>query len=176
MAAGTNHLDGIQSLYSWVRAIQQSVSASRRAVKAICMHRQSNIMVTGDVVMPPVTLTNVLECGLCAKVLPSVQQLKFHRLKHHGIIRQARRFVGALNSCPACLRRYPTRTQAIRHVTNYTHCAGYDDFAEEMTDEVIHNLEVAENSRIQALLKSGGFSCSARRSLPNVVGRYVLNS
>ena len=148
------------------------MNASRRVVNVICMHRQSNIMTSCDDAMPAVALTNVLECSICAKFLPSVQQFRLHQFKHHGIIRPARRYIGELNDCPVCLslRRYPTRTQAIRHLTNSPLCAGYDDFADEMSDEVINKLEVAENIKIQGLLKAVGFSCSARRSLPNVVG------
>ena len=64
------------------------------------------------------------------------------------------------------------RTQVIRHLTSSPLCAGYDDFAAEMSDEVINKLEVAEHARIQRFLKSDGFSCSVRRSLPNVVGPF----
>ena len=102
--ANTTLLQEIPDLQAWVLVIQSNLTACKKAVKSICLAKAANFIVSDGVSLPLVTLHTIVECEECGKVLPSIQQLRLHEFKHHGRIRQARKFVSKLNACPASFR------------------------------------------------------------------------
>ena len=116
---------------------------------------------------------HVFECGKCKYVCLSPQQLRLHAFKVHGVVRVARRFLDPTNTCPACFRRYPTRTQALRPMSCSEKCARYTEVCEEVDPDEVMILDDAENSRLRQLANSGATDCCALRSLPTLQGPLI---
>ena len=109
-------------------------------------------------------------CDLCSAVFASNRRLRMHQYKKHGDTLLARQYAGILHDCPACLRRYPTRVQCIRHMTYHLRCKDYSTVFPALPDETVQALEEEESRRVAELEKLGGFDCTALRSLPYISG------
>ena len=81
------------------------------------MHVKANRIEDAGISLPNVTLEEIFECEVCAKPCPSTQQLASHRWTQHGLGADARLYIGELNDCPICLRRFATRQQAVTHLS-----------------------------------------------------------
>ena len=115
-------------------------------------------------------LDDFLGCSICHQVMPSLQQLKLHEFKQHGTICSARQCVGELNDCPTCLRRYPTRSQAIVHLRNNKTCASFGTCAIRYPEELVKQMDDEEDQRLAANKSKGMFDCAAASHLPNIAG------
>ena len=134
------------------------------------MSKAANQQCVETTVAKPSLIADIYACSECAKVFPSWQQMRLHEFKIHGVKRDARRFIGELNSCPACLRRHDTRTQAVRHLYNSKKCGMYEWYCDEVPDEDVQRLDKAETLRLQKVAKTSAFVCCQARSLPTLVG------
>ena len=158
------------TLTEWVPMVMSNPSYWRTRIKKIAGLPAANIMNNIDDGGGCAILTDFLECEMCGLVLPSLQQLKLHEFKHHGVICLARQCVGPLNSCPTCLRRYPTRTQAIVHLRNAKVCTTYGLYADKFPEDLVTEMDAAEDERLAAKAAVGKFDCAAASHLPNVAG------
>ena len=162
-------LDGIDTLPELVPAIRHAPLVWKKAMKTLCSHPAANIA-TDDSDEPSVTLGQLFGCDTCTYVCTSPQQLALHAFKAHGVVRTARKFLDASNTCPACHRRYPTRTQALRHMSGATKCASYSTVCEEAQQTEVERLDAAETERLQKVAASGVADCCALRSLCTLAG------
>ena len=112
------------------------------------MHRAANQHCEETSVAKQSLVADIYACSECAKVFPSWQQMRLHEFKIHGMKRDARRFIGALNSCPACMRRYGSRTQAVRHLYHSKKCALYEWYFDELPEEEVDQLDSDETVRL----------------------------
>ena len=115
--AGTSLLCGVKSLQAWIMLIQADDRKCRRDIKSLCTHSKANRIEDKGITLPSVTLEQIFECEICAKPCPFTQQLASHRWTQHGLGTDARLFIGELNDCPICLRRFSTRQQAVTHLS-----------------------------------------------------------
>ena len=92
-------------------------------------------------------LNDFLECSVCHQIMPSLRQLKLHEFKQHGTICLARQCVGMLNYCPTCLRRYPTRTQAVEHLRTNAKCAEFEQHRDCIDPVLVAELDALEIER-----------------------------
>lgn len=90
--------------------------------------------------------------------------------KEHGQSRRARYYADASNSCPACLRRCPTRTQLIRHMYNAKKCSAYPDHCVAVPVEEVARLDAEETARILRVAKASAYESCKHRRLGNVRG------
>ena len=167
--ADRRQLQGVTNLAEWIPIIGDNVMAAKRFIKNVCMSYHDDLGITTEVVIPDSTLDVLLECSDCGKLLPSFQQLSLHAFKEHGHIREARNFATTMNSCPVCLRRYPTRTQAVRHLTSSTKCAGYHLHADSLEAAERTKLELVDTLR-EAQEKKHGAPPTKLRTLMCVSG------
>ena len=138
-------------------------------IKELCSLPNANCA-SDDIDGPSSSLGQVFGCDLCRYVCLSAQQLGLHAFKAHGIIREARHFIGADNSCPACMHRYPTRTQTLRHMCSSAKCSGYAELCDEVHPDEVEMLDSAETLRLQALASKGVKDCCALRTLSTCQG------
>ena len=169
-SAETSSFSSFKVLDEWVPAVVAQPLKWKRIVKDICSRPAANFATGLSPDPMPVSVDSVFECDTCEYVCSSFQQLRLHEFRVHGRTRISRRFVGPLNSCPSCLRRYPTRTQALHHVSCSTKCHGFHEWAEEFDTAIIDRLESDENARVIALKLEGGTDTCQLRSLPNIAG------
>ena len=118
-------------------------------------------------------LGDVFQCCECDYVCSSTQQLRLHMFKSHGTIRVARKYVDDRNSCPACLRACPTRTQALRHLYNSKKCSSYALHCDPIDDDLRVALDEAEARRLKQFRADGGYDCCALRSSDNIPGPLI---
>ena len=115
-------------------------------------------------------IADVFECSMCSNVQPSLQQLRLHMFREHGISREARRYISSFNDCLACLRRFPTRTQAIRHVYGSRKCSQYPDFCTEVPAEEVTRLDTDETKRLQRVAATSAHESCTVRCMENLCG------
>lgn len=162
-------LDGIDTLPALVPAIRHAPLVWKKAMKTLCSHPAANF--AADVSdEPSATMGPLCGCDLCTYVCTSPQQLALHAFKAHGVVRTARKLLDSSNTCPACHRRYPTRTQALRHMSGSTKCASYSTVCEEVQQMEVERLDAAETERLQKVAASGVSDCCALRSLSTLAG------
>ena len=113
---------------------------------------------------------SVFACHACSYVSSSRQQVSLHCVTKHGMIKPARMYLDESNVCPTCLRTYPSRTQAVKHMTCVQACAGFMDFVERQPPEVFNALDVAEAKRVQSYKVGGTSDTCAPRHLQTLQG------
>ena len=111
-----------------------------KRLKDICSSSLANLSDDLHEVLPSRAVDVVLQCDECAYVCGTFQQLRLHKFKSHGRIAPARKYVGALNSCPICRRRYPTRVQPLRHLKTVKKCSEYAFYEDEVDAAVVVDL------------------------------------
>ena len=110
------------------------------------MSRAANIADEHRLEEHPTLLTEVLEYAM---QFPTYQQLSLHHFSKHGTIRLARHYIDDNNSCPACLRRHPYRTQAARHLHNSKRCSAYGVYCDVLPADVVDALHRQEAVRMK---------------------------
>ena len=88
----------------------------------------------------------------------------------HGVKRQARLFIGPEIFCPACMRRYPTRSQAVEHLSKSKKCSSYQLYCGMVEPEVVEQLDRQEGVRIKDLAAFPGSEGCRVRHLDNMPG------
>ena len=139
-------------------------------LEELCLSNPANI--ADESVREPqgTLLGDIFQCSDCNYRRTTPQQLRLHAFSAHREGRIARRYVGPLNSCPACQRRYPSRTQAIRHMCSSKKCASFPIYCQELPTDEVEALDEAETAVVREALASGVKDCCALKSLPTVLG------
>ena len=167
-------LDECATLSDWIRHICAFPKMWKKHIKVLCSSPQANLANEEAQVPEALNICDIFECDTCRYVCTSSQQLRLHAFKAHGIVRTARKYLGCLNACPACFRRYPTRTQALRHMSGSTKCASYPDLCEEIPPDEVIALDAAETEVLRIKVAGGSVDCCALRSLPTLQGPLML--
>lgn len=162
-------LDGIDTLSELVPMIRQKPLEWNKSMKTLCSLPAANVA-ADDSDEPSAIMWQLFGCAKCTYVCTAPQQLGLHAFKAHGIVRTARRLLDAGNTCPACFRRYPTRTQTLRHMSGSAKCASYSLECEEVSQAEVKRLDAAETERLEKVAMSGVNDCCALRSLPTRAG------
>ena len=144
----------------------------KKHVRELCSLPAANATACSDTDERQVSavMGDVFACEECNDAFASFQQLRLHCFKEHGQSRQARYYADASNSCPACLRRYPTRTQLIRHMYNAKKCSAYPDHCVAVPVEEVARLDAEETARILRVAKASAYESCRPRRLENVRG------
>ena len=102
-------------------------------------------------------------CAICNTSFLTVQKLKLHQYRVHGIKHPLRRHITG-NSCPCCLRYFHTRNTVLHHLRYPTrHC--YKRLFEQqpfLSKEESDQLDEQENERQKQARKAGQPEASAR--------------
>ena len=72
--------------------------------------------------------------------------------------------------CPACFKRYPSRTQALRQLSSSAKCASYPEVCEELAADEVLALDAAEAEVLRTKAADDTTDCCAIRSRPTLRG------
>ena len=98
---------------------------------------------------PATELFDVFACPECKYVATSMRQINAHRHGVHGYIKPSRAFIGTDLACPACMKVFGTRTQALRHLNDSVRCADYHVHCCPIDCDLQEKLDDAEAERVQ---------------------------
>ena len=138
----------------FIAAIKCRPLCWEKTIKALCnVRRANNVPMHPDCVDS--AIGPAISCSRCPYVCFTPTQLAGHNFREHGIIAEARWYLDESNMCPSCLRRFPTRTQALKHMAASKRCAGFDQFAVALPGLTVHTLDAAEQLRIRSRASDG---------------------
>ena len=99
----------VQSLAEWIPLSKSRIRWWKVKIRELCRIEEANRVQEVATEGATCAIGEVFECDICQNAQPTLQQLRLHQFREHGIKREARRFIGPLVNCPACFRIYPTR-------------------------------------------------------------------
>ena len=167
-----NDLDRFSTLSQLVADMSLQPIFWKKQIKKICGPKHANF-IDEDNDGPTASLDQLYVCQDCQYACTSSSQLANHAFIVHGKVREARFYVDDMNSCPACLRRFSSRTQALKHVTNSNKCKGYADVAERVPDEEAARMDSSELERRKLLQSHGAASSCSLSHLETLQGPLV---
>ena len=141
-----------------------------KCIKELCLSRAANMHCINFTTPVSKCLLDVFVCKACPKVFPTWQQVRLHEFVIHGIKNEARSYIDERNVCPACLRRFMTRTQALRHLHLSTKCADFHVHCTPVPDEIACDLDDKETKRLKSIRHTTSFFTCAVRHLPTIIG------
>ena len=165
----SKELEGLNSLPAFVRDVRRRPVFWKKTAKQLCSSPAANVMACNKEDLGA-DIGPVFSCHACSFVSSSSQQVALHCFTKHGMIKPARMYLDELNVCPTCLRKYPSRTQAVKHMTCVQACSGFMDFVERQPPEVFNALDQAEATRVQSYKSGGTTDACAPRHLQTVQG------
>ena len=173
-ACTTSFLDEVSHLYDWVPLVKLRPQWWKKKVKEICQSPFANAVAAEDSIrLLPASacVADVYRCSECPCVFSSWQKTRLHEFKVHGIGIEARKYIDGSHSCPACLSRFRTRTQAVRHLHNAAsqrrQCFLFEWYCDELPPDVVIALDAAETARLKHLKLTSSFTtCNVGKLSP----------
>ena len=151
---GSDAFDDVDNITKLITDIRLRPLYWKKVIKALCSTKQANLLQEHpecqDTENGP-----AIACQLCRYVCFTPSQLAVHKFSRHGIIKEARMFLDDSNMCPSCFRRFPSRTQALKHMSVSKRCAGYAEFTDVLETKIVNALDIAEDERLKGTRSSG---------------------